>query len=352
MSLAMFEDVHRKEAGEMIAAEHGYWFFDIGTTHFRDPGMLREIHRGVALYHDLLRKPSARAQHEVALVYGKESRYWQADFPVASRSIQSRLDRYTDISLRSAGVPFDCWYLDDFLERADLSRIKVVMFFNVLRLTDGQRAAIQQRVATDGRVLVWNYAPNYIASAPAVENISAITGMKISRTVVQTLPLVRSVGSTHPFALPKERLLGMGETGWIMTQLGMEGRRLPSGFERFSIDDPDARILARYEDGSGAVALKEMGNWTSLYFAMPGALDSMILRKVAETQAVQLPGGYRHAASVGARFASFYSFVPQPGPLRLPKATVDALAQQPNLPTQYDAATPGWYLFPAYENAR
>ena len=192
MTLTMFEDIHRKEAGEMIAAEQGYWFFDIGTTHFRDPGMLREIHRGVTLYHELLRNPSARRHHEVALVYGKESRYWQADFPVASRSIQSRLDRYTDLSLRSAGVPFDCWYLDDFLARADLSQIKVVIFFNLLRLTDEQRAAIQQRVAANGRVLVWNYAPNYITSAPSVENISAITGMKTARSVVKTLPLVHS----------------------------------------------------------------------------------------------------------------------------------------------------------------
>lgn len=354
MSQGMFEDVHRKEAGEMIAAGHGYWFFDIGTTHFRDPGMLREINRGVTLYHELLQSPAPKAHHEVALVYGENSRYWLADFPVASRSMQSRLDRYTDISLRSAGVPFECWYLDDFLAKADLSRIKVVIFFNLLRLTDEQRRAIQERVATGGRVLVWNYAPNYITSAPMPENISSITGMKVARTLVKQLPLVRSSESQHPYALPKERLLGMGETSWIMTQLGLEGRNLKTAFERFSIEDPDAHVLARYEDGHAAVAVKGMGHWTSLYFAQPGTLDSLILRKVAETKSVKLPGGYREAASLGAGFASFYTFIPQNQPLNLPKNRVDAFTGKAMIPSQSDAATASWYLLlqSSHENAR
>lgn len=350
MTLPMFEDSHRKEAGEMIAADHGYWFFDIGLTHFRDPGMLREIGKGVALYRQLLEKKEAAPlpRREVALVYGTDNRYWRADFPIASRSVQSRLERYTDISLRSAGVPFETWYLDDFLSTANLDSIKIVIFFNIARLTDEQRAAIQRRVAGNNRVLIWNDSPGYINASPAPGNITSLTGIQISHDLITKLPFIRAAASDHPYALPEDVTLGMGEPSWLMTQLGLENRDLKTSFDRFSIDDKDARILARYDDGKAAVAVKDLGSWTSVYFAFPGSFDGALLRRIADSKQIWAPGGYGFPSALNAHFASLYAQKAQKNGLDFPKGVLirDALTGEALTPASIkaDAATSHWLI--------
>ncbi|HOS03726.1 MAG TPA: hypothetical protein PKZ01_11650, partial [Candidatus Hydrogenedentes bacterium] len=59
-----------------------------------------------------------------------------------------------------SGAIFDTVHIDD-LPRIDLAPYKVVVFAYTPFLTDERRSGIRERVACDGRTIIWTCAPGY-----------------------------------------------------------------------------------------------------------------------------------------------------------------------------------------------
>jgi hypothetical protein len=153
----------------------GFWFYDFGpsgmvsghgekaTDHgsrgwWDVPPILEDIGRVRALLHDRFAQPY-ESDADVLCVFDTESYYFVGSIS-PSDPVSLPLVNWMTLGFYRAGVVFDQVRLAD-LERVDLSRYKTVAFMNTWKMTSEQRRFVRDRVAQDGRHLLWNYAPAY-----------------------------------------------------------------------------------------------------------------------------------------------------------------------------------------------
>lgn len=168
-----------------------------------------------------------------------------------------------DAALRSGATVRTCLLqdvLDDIAPGA-----QVYLFLNAFRLTEAERARLHARFQRDQACAIWCYAPGYLSPAPDTEAIAKTVGMKVTR------------------------IKAPAQSGSVFT---LGGRWLPENSEigdaqavepLFSIDDPDADIIATYRGGQrGSIALRVLPEgWTSVYVAEP-ALSPGMLREILQ----------------------------------------------------------------------
>lgn len=280
MTPEWWRNVNRKEIGQMIAAGHGYWYFDIGNTHFRDLDMLDEIKATREIANELVELDAANFKPDVAVVVSEDSQYW--GYPSRrSRAGWLTLQNYAFLSLKASGVPYDEYFLEDMQDYGMLEDYKVIVFQDAWRLSDEQRAYIEEKLKKDGRTLVWVYASGFLSdSGPSVKALSKLVGMR-----VETKP---AFARTNAYWSDEEDVLsegmqglqGMGEAYRAMYTIADGPNRLYD-VQRFYINDPRATVLARYTDGTGAIAVRRFPDWTSVYVAPPGGLEGQLLNNIA-----------------------------------------------------------------------
>ncbi len=325
MSPALFRAIFRKEAAQMIAAGHGFWLFDIGTTHFRDPEMLGTIAEGVRAYEELELQNPTPFRPNVALVWSDESDYWNAGFfseagkQLGGGNSLKQLDRYTPAFLRQSGVPFEEVYLSDLLaDPAAYAGTKVFVFVNAVRLTAAQRAGIREHFQNGGRTLVWDYATGYLGDGGLSENAAAdLPGIALRAEAVSRFAPVRFAGGTDALAQGLSGVVGFAENTLIMGSGSL--RPLPKGFHRFVFTDPEAVPLARYEGGGVAIAARRFPGWTSVAFGAPGLLDPVLLHRIAEAASATTLARPPAAVEFNGRFLSIHGLTNRPVEVTLPR---------------------------------
>jgi len=145
--------------------------------------------------------------------------------------------------------------LDDIAPSAE-----VYLFANAFRLSDAERQRIHARLQRDRACAIWCYAPGYLAPAPDAAAVGKTVGMKV---VLAKGPA--QAGSS--FALSGRWLAEAAEIGEAMSIEPL-----------FSIDDPEADILARYRAGQlGSIAVRVLPEgWTSIYVAEPSMTPGLL----------------------------------------------------------------------------
>ena len=348
LSPEWFRTVNRKEVGQMIAAGQGYWYFDIGTTHFRDAALLGEIRKTRALAETLAgRRDTFRP--DVVVVTVEDSEYWCPPFP-GGGSTPLALQRYAPMDLKTSGVPYDEHYLDDILARPELQQYKVYLFPDAFRLTDEQRRLIAAKLQRGGRTLVWQYAPGFVAdeglSLPALSQMVGM-GVRTEPGIARTMALAVPAG----LAAGLSPLPGMGEAYRAMHTLN-EGPVPYLDVQRFWIDDPAAEVLARYADGKAAIGVRRIADWTSVYSAAPAGLDAGFLHNLARGAGAYVAAPVGPALEMNGNLISLHGVKGGRFPVTLPRrCTVrDAFSGQVlgKDATQFTADVPAqqtrWYL--------
>ena len=229
------------------------WWFDMLDGWFRSEGMMNAIARMVDMDRALMGADRGSAA-QVAVIAGGNPMYRvRKDSPIASACL-SDFRR----TLAEAGAPYDLYSLADLNEPA-LEKYDFYILQNAYELTGEERAAIRRVCCRAGKTVLWLYAPDYAAGGEnSAGRISDITGIRVRET--------------------KE------EHGSLMWD-GKPG--INPVAPHFVIDDPEARIYARFEDGSPAVAGKDAGGYRSLYAAAYN-LPSSLLRALYEQSGVFL----------------------------------------------------------------
>ena len=243
----------------------GFWFYDFGpsgmasgrgknaTEHgsrgwWDTPAMQQDIGRVRALLQERFAQPY-ESDADVLCVFDTESYYHVASAP-SGDPIGVPLVNWMTLGFYRAGVVFDQVRLAD-LGRVDLSRYKVVAFMNTWKMTDSQRRFIRDKVAQNGRHLVWNYAPAYTdGTRNDVELMRDATQLQLAKIEIQGEAQIVSSAAWN---------VGMrwGVSGETLTPL-------------FAVADEDAQAWAHFENTSHvAVARKNFENHTALYVALP-----------------------------------------------------------------------------------
>jgi hypothetical protein len=180
--------------------------------------------------------------------------YQQCDAPIN----ELLLHQGRDAALR-AGVATQFCLLQDLLDEL-APPAPVYLFLNAFHLTQRDRERLHERLARDQACALWVYAPGYIDTLPAVDNISATTGI-------------------HAAAFA-----GPAQTGSAFALAGRwldEGEAFGAAMEiapLFYIDDKDIDALASYQaSGHTSVAMRSLdAGWTSVFIADPSVTPKLL----------------------------------------------------------------------------
>jgi hypothetical protein len=99
------------------------------------------------------------------------------------------LDQAFEEALRS-GTSSDQIYLFD-LDKVNLDQYKAILFMNVFKMTEKERTFIREKVAKNGRTLIWNYLPGYTdGQKNSLAFVEELTGFKTTPLISTEKPSV------------------------------------------------------------------------------------------------------------------------------------------------------------------
>jgi hypothetical protein len=213
------------------------------------------------------------------------------------------------------------------------------MIANVLlevRVTTEQRAAIHPRFKRNHATPVWVYAPGYINRKLSVENMLALTGIRLAESHSPGELRVEVTSRDHPYtkSLPADFAYGTDVNvdsikPWFDHGLYLKDpsdstlRRDLPGFSispRFWGDDAGAKVLGRLAglDRPGLL-VKEQSGWTSVYSSAP-ILPAALLRNIARAAGCHIYSDANDVVYANENFITVYSPTEGARTIRLPRA--------------------------------
>ncbi len=195
------------------------WWFDMFDGWFRSKGMMDAVSKMISLRQQIS-KTECKSISEIAVFAEGDSMYHARK----NTTLQSEIFIKNRRSLAECGAPYDIYSIAD-IYTLDEQNYKLYVMLNQFDVSDKLREKITQ-LQQKGVYVLWIYAPSYANNGiNNVNNISEITGIKVDISPC-------SHGALDNFI-----------------------SELKSPY--FSIEDKDAEIIARYEDGSVAIAQKD-----------------------------------------------------------------------------------------------
>lgn len=151
-------------------------------------------------------------------------------------------------AIGQAGIPADQYLLEDILED-NFPEYDCYILPNVFAPSDRVRKAIDAKLKKKGKTLIFGYAPGAFSEKSG----------KINRQAMKEL-----TGLDISFEMRSEPMAAVTVAGHCF------GSNVPLG-PFFSIDDPQAEVLARYQaSGKTALAIKKQPDgWTSIVSLIP-----------------------------------------------------------------------------------
>lgn len=154
------------------------WWMDQGIGWFDDRGILAGVADLTRLADALLHDDRSSTAQIAVIVSQESARYMRYDGALTEAALIMQLSE-----LGAMGAPFDV------VDAADLPQLfagpaaanyRVVIFLNCLYLSPAERAAIRDRVARDGRTLVWSYAAGLVTEQGlSTQAMAEVTGIRV-----------------------------------------------------------------------------------------------------------------------------------------------------------------------------
>lgn len=294
-----------KELANAITNGTAQWWFDVGSNRYNDPKLMARIGHLRAAAARALSADRTPADQVAFAIDAMALAGMRVGDVMGAHLLISRLP-----DLHRIGRPVG-HYLTTDLARLAGSRMVILP---TSWAPDARQRTDVERLKGDGRVLVFSYLPGAMKDGVLDEAaMSAFTGMRL-RLRQGPQPLVAAILGDSPLTVD----LSGG-------RVGLERQVTPSCY----IDDPGAEPLARFADGTVAVARKTMGGWTSVVTAV-GDLPRAVLARLAD-----LAGAHRYIETddvvwAAAGLVSVCAREPGPLTIKLPRqaTVVDAFTGQ------------------------
>jgi hypothetical protein len=182
----------------------GLWYYDFGPREsfgwWDNPTYLKSIKEEKELFE---KRKSLQYQSEADILYvwDQESFYYTKNrwTPIC----YNLLDQAFEEALRS-GTSSDQIYLFD-LDKVNLDQYKAILFMNVFKMSEKQRDFIREKVAKNGRTLIWNYLPGYTNGLKnSFEFVEELTGFKTTPLISTEKPVVIVKSSNAEYSFEGE----------------------------------------------------------------------------------------------------------------------------------------------------
>ena len=224
----------------------GQWWYDFGPKNksgwWSTPEMLAEAKNLLGLSSRLMEEPYVKPA-EVLLVQDMESFNYVR--PARIDKLTFKLTEEMTEALAGTGAAIDRIFLME-LDKADLSKYKLVIFGNTFVMDEARRRWIKERVVTAGRTVVFMSGASYTDGVSNdAKNISDLVGIHVEKAdKVKPIVAVALAGQTN-------RLDAAGVTSL------------------FKVVDNGVRVLGNYENGDIGAAVKMVNGATVYYFGLP-----------------------------------------------------------------------------------
>jgi hypothetical protein len=257
----------------------GRWFYDFGPRTiggwWNDSVLLEDIGKVKNVFEQYSQKPFEH-EADILAVYDTEVFYYLAHNWLIDVISHTGVE-WATADLFKSGVSFDMCYLFD-LDKMDLDKYKAILFVNTFILTDEQRQFIKNKVAANGRTLIWNYMPGYCNGEELHGDfVKGLVAMDIKRVQLERKPpLIEMI---------RDKTQNFGVIGDYKPYFDFE-KTLPSYSiwnnepPVYVVTDPDAIKIARYrDDNHTAIAWKNNDDWNSVFCSLP-LQKSGIMREI------------------------------------------------------------------------
>jgi hypothetical protein len=171
------------------------WLFDMWGHWFEGKGVDQTLKKCLKIWEERSAE-TATPTAEIAVVFDPESAlYMNQNHPLNDALIRGTHDK-----MRLLGAPFEEYSFND-LETLDLSRFKLIVFYNLFVLDESKKNLLQTKVCIDNRHVIWlNQAGVIDKQTYCHDNIRSLTGCEFKTDTVQTCSHDR--WCSHLFANP------------------------------------------------------------------------------------------------------------------------------------------------------
>ncbi|MDD2709023.1 MAG: hypothetical protein PHV34_13640 [Verrucomicrobiae bacterium] len=259
---------------------------------------------------------------EVAVILSCKS-YFYGDVYLAPPIYHNLVGRIIYEELPKIGCPYDVLFIENLRQEAIAKKYKLYIILNgfILSRQDKENLEI---LKGNGKTILWFYAPNYIDSEQGLrtKNIEQITGIAVKERRAPDDFSYSTTSNAHPITtgLAADEQHKMEGYGNKRTD-GLNPLTLKPAF---CVDDPSAATLAEHTDHSSALAVKKIGDWNSVYCAIP-YMNSKLLRNIARFAGVHIFSADDIILDANSRFLMLHNGYEPGKKVRL------------NLPGTYDA---------------
>jgi len=283
LSMTDMRNVILKEAGRMIAVYQGFWFYDMGNGTFRDPQCM-ELIKKVKKTADRVFENAGTDDFIPDTVWVTSPRSFFSTVPLGGGkrgNFASSLTEEMMWALRGSGVFSATMLLEDLKKDRRYEKFKVFVFLNPFNFSADDMRFIREKLQRNGNTLVW------VNGSGIPGRSSDITGIEVEfRKEPGEMPIFKNASSTHLLLKNVPEYLGVADAFRKRFELGTADfwkHKQP----RWVITDPAAEVLARYDSGEAAVAVKEHKDFRTVFCGLPGSLDPVLFHNI-----VRSAGGY------------------------------------------------------------
>jgi len=235
--------VLRRELCATAVKGGSLWWFDFMGGYYASPGLEAELRHEMKILEKLYEKPH-QSVSEIAVFVDPMSFLHMKD----CTSITMDCVRYNRNALHECGAPYDYFNLND-ITKINHKQYKLFVFLNALDMSEEVKNFISGHL--QDKTKAWVYAPNLFSGKP--EDVCGMALKKLDNPVAK----VMYSGKVFGFTDPTEPM--------------------------FTVDDPDAEILANYESGEAACVRKDK----QVYLAT-GNIPCELWRDIAKEAGVHL----------------------------------------------------------------
>ena len=272
----------RKLAGEMLANRGGYWFYDMGRGWCSGKGIPEDIGDVLKTHLALVRKSPSPWRPEVAIVVDEEGFFgWDGgEHPYPNHTYE--LVEHQLRLLATAGVPYEYFLAEDAILNPERLAGKKAVFLLEWRKFDEQRIAFVKELRRNASAVVFlgesgvlgerdgeatgfnidfSWEGRCLAASPE-------PGMEEKTSGALDINMVRSIhfGENSKMILPK-----------------------PCGRRATVKAEPDVVPLARFDDGTIAIAERRDGACKLVYVSPPGGLSPGFFNRIAREAGAYVP---------------------------------------------------------------
>lgn len=267
----------KRDFGYVLCTASYWWLWDQVQTSqrrnmgaFSDPEILKTLQKMQEIGKESLGKDRSSIA-EIAVILSEESFYYQG----CSRELNFPLIYEQQLGLGKLGTPYDVYMIDD-LEQ--MSSYKLYIFLNAFYINDEQKKIIEKKIKTNGKTVVWVYAPGFIEEEGlSAENIFQLTGIKIAREERKSILTITLTNSEH--SITKD-IVGQktGPVDWPPNYYWINQNKTGPVF--YSPDSTATTLGVLDCNQLPGFVIKSFNNWNSIYMTSPN-ISPAVLRGIA-----------------------------------------------------------------------